>query len=98
MSRDQDGARPVTEGDRYLSVVELAAYSGLSRRTLERHLAHPTTPLPHYKIGGRILVRRAEFDAWIHSQGTSPRIRALRRVEDDVRAVLDRLRARSRTP
>jgi hypothetical protein len=23
------------------------------------------SPLPHYRVGGKILVRRSEFDAWI---------------------------------
>ena len=25
----------------------------------------PRHPLPHYRVGGKILVRRSEFDAWI---------------------------------
>ena len=52
------------EDDRYLSVRALAAYSGLSVRTLRSYLIHAADPLPHYRVGGKILVRRSEFDAW----------------------------------
>jgi excisionase family DNA binding protein len=51
--------------DRYLPLRSLAAYSGLSIRTLRAHLVHPTTPLPHYRVGGKILIRRSDFDRWM---------------------------------
>lgn len=50
--------------DGYLSLKTLAAYTGLSVRTLRSHFRHPTYPLPCYRIGGRVLVRRSDFDAW----------------------------------
>jgi excisionase family DNA binding protein len=49
----------------YLSVRALAGYSGLSVRTLRGYLADRVRPLPHYRVGGKILVNRAEFDAWV---------------------------------
>lgn len=52
-------------GDGYLPLKALAGYSGLSVRTLRGYLAHPSRPLPHYRVGGKLLVRRSEFDAWI---------------------------------
>jgi excisionase family DNA binding protein len=51
--------------DPFLSLRALATYAGLSVRTLREYLDHPTRPLPHYRVGGKILVRRSEFDAWI---------------------------------
>jgi excisionase family DNA binding protein len=54
-----------TSLDPFLSVKALASYSGLSTRKLRDHLQGPAHPLPHYRIGGKILVRRSEFDAWI---------------------------------
>ena len=48
----------------YLPLRALAEYSGLSVRTLRNHLVHASTPIPHYRIGGRVLVRRDEFDEW----------------------------------
>lgn len=48
----------------YLSLQQLAAYSGLSVRTLRGHLSDPLRPLPHYRIGGRVLVKPSEYDTW----------------------------------
>ena len=48
--------------DPYLSLVGLAGYSGLSVRKLRAHLADVMHPLPCYRVGGKILVRRSEFD------------------------------------
>lgn len=51
--------------DPFLSLRALTSYSGLSVRKLREHLADAAHPLPHYRVGGKILVRRSEFDAWI---------------------------------
>jgi excisionase family DNA binding protein len=51
--------------DPYLSLRALASYSGLSVRKLRDCLGDPFKPLPHYRVGGKILVRRSDFDAWI---------------------------------
>jgi helix-turn-helix protein len=53
--------------DPFLDLRALAEYANLSLRTLARHLADPARPLPHYKVRGKILVRRSEFDAWIQA-------------------------------
>lgn len=53
-----------SELDPFLSLEALASYSGLSRRKLRDYLTDPTHPLPCYRIGGKILVRRSEYDAW----------------------------------
>jgi hypothetical protein len=50
--------------DAYFSLKRLVVYAGLSERTLRTYLQHPLHPLPSYKIGGRVLVRRSEFDSW----------------------------------
>jgi hypothetical protein len=51
--------------DPFLSLRALAAYSGLGARKLRDYLTDPLHPLPCYRVGGKILVRRSEFDAWI---------------------------------
>jgi hypothetical protein len=51
--------------DPWLSLRALATYSGLAVRTLRKHLDDPTHPLPHYRVGGKFLVRRGEYDAWV---------------------------------
>jgi hypothetical protein len=30
------------------------------------YLTNRLKPLPHYRVGGKILVRESEFDAWVH--------------------------------
>jgi hypothetical protein len=50
--------------DLFLSLQALATYSGLSRRKLRDHLTDPAHPLPCYRIGGKIVVRRSEYDTW----------------------------------
>jgi hypothetical protein len=49
----------------FLSLRALATYANLSLRTLRYHLADPSHPLPCYRVGGKILVRRSEFDVWV---------------------------------
>src|SRR3989442_3053482 len=51
--------------DPYLTLRALSGYAGLSIRKLRQYLADPTHALPSYRPGGKVLVRRSEFDAWI---------------------------------
>jgi hypothetical protein len=51
--------------DPFLSLRALASYACVSVRKLREHLDDPTHPLPHYRVGGKIVVRRSEFDAWM---------------------------------
>jgi excisionase family DNA binding protein len=51
--------------DPFLSLRALASYSNLSVRTLRTYLTDPAHPLPCYRVGAKILVRRSEFDAWM---------------------------------
>ena len=48
----------------YLPLRGLSVYAGISVRRLRDHLHDPVAPLPHFRIGGKVLVRRAEYDAW----------------------------------
>jgi hypothetical protein len=50
--------------DPFLPMRALATYSGLSVRTLRALLTAPAHPLPCYRIGGKLLVRRSDYDAW----------------------------------
>jgi excisionase family DNA binding protein len=71
-----------TDLDPFLSLRAVAAYAGLSVRTLRQYLdLPPDQALPCYRVGGKILVRRSEFDGWIrryHSRGRPELARALR--------------------
>jgi excisionase family DNA binding protein len=70
-----DQARPSLDVDGYLPLKALAAYCGLSVRTLRGYLLHLSRPLPHYRVGGKVLVKRSEFDGWMatfRDQAASP--------------------------
>jgi hypothetical protein len=55
-----------TPTDPYLSLKALATYSSCSIRWLRAQLGDPRHPLPCYRLpGGKILVRRSEWDAWL---------------------------------
>jgi hypothetical protein len=69
--------------DPYLSLRALAAYSGLSRRTRTYLERLPNEALPCYRLGGKILVRKSEFDAWIaqfRAQGRPSLAKAIREL------------------
>lgn len=59
-----EGLQLTTPLDPYLDLKALSVYSGLSRRRLHELLKDPVRPLPHYRIGGKVLVRRGEYDTW----------------------------------
>jgi excisionase family DNA binding protein len=52
-------------GRQYLSLEELSEYASLSVKTLRGYLKDPKHPLPHYKMPGKILIHRDEFDEWM---------------------------------
>jgi excisionase family DNA binding protein len=51
--------------DPWLSLKGLAGYSSLSRRTLQDLVNDTSDPIPSYRVGGKILVRKSEFDRWM---------------------------------
>ena len=71
--------------DPFLDLRAIAEYSNLSIRTLARHLGDPEHPLPHYKVRGKILIRRSEFDRWMESFRRRPQ-QAVPRLVDEVLA------------
>ncbi|MDA1092458.1 MAG: hypothetical protein O3A25_04180 [Acidobacteria bacterium] len=64
MDRNQPAGKGSVEAG-YLSLRSLSGYSSLSVRTLRGYLSHPALPLPHYRVGGKILVKLADFDGWL---------------------------------
>ncbi len=73
--------------DPYLSLGALSDYASISVRQLRNLIVDPARPLPHHKIGGRVLVRRSDFDQWASQH---------RRVGVDLEEKVKRLRARQR--
>ena len=51
--------------DPFLPLRALSGYAGMSVRLLRGFLGSSLHPLPHYRVGGKILVRRSEFDTWM---------------------------------
>jgi hypothetical protein len=76
-----------TPADPFLDLRALAQYSSLSVRKLRDHLADPVHPLPSYHVGGKILVRRSGFDAWIERFRHRAGADVDRIVEDVLRAL-----------
>src|SRR5262245_56391924 len=71
--------------DPFLSLRALASYSGLGVRKLRDYLADPAHPLPCYRVGGKIVVRRSEFDTWIAAYHQNGRADVGRIVSDVLR-------------
>jgi excisionase family DNA binding protein len=59
--------------DRWFGIAELVEYSTLSDKTVRRYLRAKEHPIPSYKVGGRVLVKRSEFDAWVKEGAPRPR-------------------------
>ncbi len=68
----------------YLDLRSLAAYSSCSIRWLRDRLTDPLAPLPYHRIGGKILVRREDFDVWISQFRTVRPSTELDTLVDDV--------------
>jgi hypothetical protein len=71
-----------TSKDLYFDLKRLADYSSLAVPTLREYLAG-SDGIPHYKLRGKILVRRSEFDQWLQAFRVDPKM-AVQRVVQDV--------------
>jgi hypothetical protein len=74
-----------TPADPYLSLRALSEYSSLSVRTLRAFLERvpPTQALPCYRLAGKVVVRRSDFDRFMtqyREQGRPALVRTLRRL------------------
>ena len=76
-----------THVDPWLSLKALAGYSSLSVRKLRAYLEDTARPLPCYRVGGKILVRRSEFDRWMAAYRQVGRADVDRLVADVLRGL-----------
>jgi hypothetical protein len=77
----------------YFDLRALAAYSCCSVRWLRDRLVDRLRPLPHYRIEGKILVKRKEFDQWLSaSRVASP----ADNLDDLVESVMGQMRPSKR--
>jgi excisionase family DNA binding protein len=68
-------------GDKYFDLKGLSAYSALSVGTLRDHIRRGN--LPYFKVKGKILVKRSEFDQWIENYRVNKK-HDLDRIVNDV--------------
>ncbi len=69
----------------YISLTELSKRLSTSVRTLRAWVRDPTDPLPAYRLGGRLMFRWNDVEAWIQRHRVQP---------IDVRAVCDEIRSK----
>ena len=74
--------------DPYLSLKGLAGYASISRRTLQDLVNDTSDPLPSYRVGGKILVRKSDFDRWITHRRNQKPLAAIRLAAADAAALL----------
>jgi len=55
----------ITLKDQYFDLRGLSAYSAMAVSTLRNFISNGN--LPAYKVFGKILIKRSEFDAWINT-------------------------------
>jgi hypothetical protein len=56
----------------YLDLKALSRYSCLSVQTLRSILSRPGGP-PHYKPGGKVLIKRSDWDSWMAQHRQEPK-------------------------
>lgn len=56
--------------DVYIDAKTCSEWSSLSLRTIRDLLKAPDDPIPHYKIGGRVLIHWPEFKEWLATYKT----------------------------
>ena len=56
-------AEPIAFNDQYFDLRGLSAYSAIAVGTIRDHIK--ARGLPHFKLAGKILVKRSEFDTWV---------------------------------
>ena len=66
----------------WLSLRGLGEYAQVSERTLRSWIHSLVDPLPAVRIGGKILIRRRVFDAWLERRKIEPL------ATDDVDAIV----------
>mgnify|MGYP000104790941 CR=1 FL=1 len=72
----------------YLDLRALAVYSSSSVRWLRDRINDTTAPLPYHRVGGKILIRKEDFDDWISRFRTTHAATGLETLVDDVMADL----------
>jgi excisionase family DNA binding protein len=62
----------VEQQPEWLDLKALQKYACISERTLREWVHRSVEPLPAVQVGGKILVRRSEFDRWLEGHRVRP--------------------------
>ena len=73
----------------FFDLKQLASYSSCSIRWLRDRLVDRTHSLPHYRIGGKLLVKRDEFDGWMNAHKVETTGNQLDQIVESVVAQLN---------
>ena len=73
--------------DRFFDLRSLSGYASLAIPTLRDHLRAPGG-LPHFKVKGKILVKKSEFDSWLETK-----FRVQNNLNDIVDGILESLKS-----
>lgn len=68
----------------YFDLQALAAYASCSVRWLRDRLVDPSHPLPSFRIAGKLLVKREDFDTWIRAYRVGRPSSDLEQIVDSV--------------
>ena len=80
---------PIALKDQYFDLPGLNAYSCIPVPTLRDYIRRDG--MPCFKLRGKILVKRSEFDAWVNDH----RVDGIDKLRDKAAEVLERLGAKS---
>jgi hypothetical protein len=72
----------------YFDLKGLALYSSCSVRWLRDRLVDPACPLPYHRVGGKVLVKKQDFDTWMSQFRTD---RPTGELDDIVNGVIGQL-------
>jgi excisionase family DNA binding protein len=73
--------------DQYFDLKGLEVYSALKVPTLRNYIKSGT--LPCFKVKGKILIRKSEFDAWLESY----RVNRAKEINDIVDGIMSSLKS-----
>ncbi|RZB36392.1 MAG: hypothetical protein SRB2_02217 [Desulfobacteraceae bacterium Eth-SRB2] len=82
---DNIAEKTITLKDRFFDLRGLSAYSAVSVGSLRDYVK---TGMPHFKLKGKILVKRSEFDAWLERY----RVNRSQDLDNIVDVVMDSLK------
>jgi len=68
----------------YIDLNRLSQYSSCSVRWLRSRLIDIDNPLPHFRIKGKVLIRKEEFDLWMMNFHETPSRTNLEHIVDEV--------------